>query len=181
MVKEFHPTLYKGCDYFSILGLKSIHVSKRDLCEQQYHRQIQRWMTISLKLCSRIPTHLHMHGLLLLNQLHELINVHELSAAFVKTTGIFSITLFHERILSSTLLFFSLFYTKLMKALNVSKIECKHSSALEPKCIWCMVNFDRCSKQYFVIPRFIRKNHKGSAYITIRLSLEWRHASVGVF
>ena len=27
---EFHPTLYWACDYICMLGLKSIHVSKRD-------------------------------------------------------------------------------------------------------------------------------------------------------
>ena len=31
MDKWFHPTLYNGCDYLSMLGLKLIHVSKRGL------------------------------------------------------------------------------------------------------------------------------------------------------
>ena len=30
MEKLFHPTLYNGCNYLSILGLKSIRVSKKD-------------------------------------------------------------------------------------------------------------------------------------------------------
>ena len=30
MDKQFHPTLYNGCDYISMLGLKLMHVSKRD-------------------------------------------------------------------------------------------------------------------------------------------------------
>ena len=34
MENKFHPTLYNGCNYLSMLGLKMIHVSKRCSCNR---------------------------------------------------------------------------------------------------------------------------------------------------
>ena len=39
MDKQFHPTLYNGCNYLSNLGLKLIHVSKRGR-RGRFHKQI---------------------------------------------------------------------------------------------------------------------------------------------
>ena len=43
MKNQFHPTLYNGCDYISMLGLKLNHISKRGYCSSQphYHRHRQ--------------------------------------------------------------------------------------------------------------------------------------------
>ena len=43
--KEFHPTIYNGCNYLSILGLKSIHVSKRGHWRLQWHN-LKKWPTL---------------------------------------------------------------------------------------------------------------------------------------
>ena len=36
MGKHFHPTLYCACDYSSMLGLKSNHVSKGGPCGEDF-------------------------------------------------------------------------------------------------------------------------------------------------
>ena len=49
MNRLFHSTLYNGCNYLSMLGLKSIHVSKRD------HETMAHFLSLAqskLRLCS---------------------------------------------------------------------------------------------------------------------------------
>ena len=49
MDQQFHPTLYQVCDYISVLGLKSIHVSirgPRDLAETERCNFVQKYTLV---------------------------------------------------------------------------------------------------------------------------------------
>ena len=61
---QFHPMLYDGCNYSSMLGLKLIHVSKRDPCSipMDYHIQHSTglWFCHNT-LCETFPVSTHGH------------------------------------------------------------------------------------------------------------------------
>ena len=60
MDKWFYPTLYRACDYFSMLGLTLTHVSKWDPHDKYWHREIP-WFDPS----SSDPTHVSNHKLIM--------------------------------------------------------------------------------------------------------------------